>query len=409
MIFKSFAAYDNLDLRSIILFGGLLTVASYAAVLALVRQLTAWTALTVGVVWFSLADSQNALWSFQLSWYLVVFFFAAMLLALLAPKHHRNLFALAGIGAAVAASYSSIQGFAVWPVGLICLVLIGASWRWLVGWLGAAVATTLLYLHGFNTSISVACPPGSSTCGLAYGVTHPIALGRFMVLLLGSVYDGRVDLLTAEIIGAVILVLAAFVVVRSIREGGQQLPILLIAFGLGFDLIIALGRLGYGAADALGQSRYSMPNLIILAGVAAYLGTHLPDRRGLKLAGVGACGTLLAILCVNTTQAGLVAGRATDQIETVEARILVNLHRMTRDEAVLDCDFAWAVYPSLSPNALHAMPILIHDMAEDHLSLFKPGSLLTRYRADGAPSQLLIYQTGVTLGVVPRWPQCVKP
>ena len=252
-------------------------------------------------------------------------------------------------------------------------------------------------------------PTGVLVVWPLHGVTHPVALGRFMVLLVGSVYDGRADLLTAEIIGTVILVLAVFVVVRTIRGGGQQLPVLLIAFGLGFDLIIALGRLGYGLADALGQSRYSMPNLIILAGVVAYLGTHLPDRQAFKLAGVCACGTLLAILCVNTTQAGLVAGRATDQIETVEARILVNLHRMTKDKTVLDCDFAWAVYPSISPNALHAMPTLIHDMAENHLSLFKPGPLLTRYRADGAPSQLLIYQTGVTLGVVPRWPQCAKP
>src|SRR6202035_2875903 len=105
----------------------LLVLQSYLA-----RRLTAVSVLATGVVWFSLADWQNALWGFQFAWYLILFLLMAML-CLLTSVDRRGPVVFAGaLVVAVAASYSSAQGVFLWAVGLLCLVwpLRGSPRRW---------------------------------------------------------------------------------------------------------------------------------------------------------------------------------------------------------------------------------------------------------------------------------------
>ena len=122
-----FGFVDGLNLRSVIFLSAAVLIASYAGVLILVRQylgkLTPITVLVVGVIWFSLADVENALWAFQVSWYLTVFFFVTMLVALLIPNNHRTAWFVIAVLLASAASLTTVQGFLCWPVGAICLFL----------------------------------------------------------------------------------------------------------------------------------------------------------------------------------------------------------------------------------------------------------------------------------------------
>ena len=57
-----------------------------------------------------------------MAWYFVIFFFVAMVYFLAVPRRHRNLFFSLAILAGFAASLSEIQGFIVWPVGVISLL-----------------------------------------------------------------------------------------------------------------------------------------------------------------------------------------------------------------------------------------------------------------------------------------------
>ena len=155
-----FGYADRLDVRAIIFFSALVFIASYIGLLALFRKytsrpLTPIPVLVIGVVWFSLADYQNALWAFQVSWYLTVFFFVMMLCALLLPEDRRPLWFAAAVVLAVAASLSTVQGFLSWPIGAICLLWPGWSRRLrtpVTIWLGAMIVTVGVYVHGYEFS-----------------------------------------------------------------------------------------------------------------------------------------------------------------------------------------------------------------------------------------------------------------
>ena len=99
-----------------------LFIASYALFLVLYRSyqsLTPLTVLTFGIVWFSVADYQNALWAFQFAWYFILLCLIGILYCL-----QRGWFVVALV-LAVVASFSSLQGLILWPVGVIWLTWHG--------------------------------------------------------------------------------------------------------------------------------------------------------------------------------------------------------------------------------------------------------------------------------------------
>src|ERR1019366_3062285 len=107
------------------------------------------------------------------------------------------------------------------------------------------------------------------------------------IVLVGNVVPTSVQslqaryLLAYELLGAAICGVAVFVVVQSIRERRRQaspLPLVLVAFGLLFDLMIALGHLGEGLLSA-GIARFTMPNLILLVGIVVYAWGHVPSLQ----------------------------------------------------------------------------------------------------------------------------------
>src|SRR5439155_13748900 len=83
------------NIQVMVLVGACSFVASYFVLLRLARDYVArplgWLLILVlGVVWFSLVDTGNSLWAFQLAWYLVIFFLMAMLYFLLAWPYRRR-------------------------------------------------------------------------------------------------------------------------------------------------------------------------------------------------------------------------------------------------------------------------------------------------------------------------------
>ena len=120
------------DTKVVMLVDAVLFIATFGLWLALVssfcqRRVTLPMVVVCGVVWFSLADWQNALWGFQLAWYLILGALMAMLLLLLNRSPDRAEFTrlVGAVAVAAVASYSSAEGLLLWPVGLVCL-----AWGW---------------------------------------------------------------------------------------------------------------------------------------------------------------------------------------------------------------------------------------------------------------------------------------
>ncbi|HEY5023373.1 MAG TPA: Ig domain-containing protein [Acidimicrobiales bacterium] len=408
LVLVGFGLLDHLNERSVMLFGAGIFIASFVLVLLLFRsyvgrRLTFVPVVSLAIVWFSLADFPNALFSLQLVVFLEVFFFAAMAYLLLAPRHHRNLFFALGIVAAIAASLSFLQGFAVWPVGLICILWVTPWGRRTYYesaiWLSAAAITAVTYLHGYNTGNSTCLAEGGhrGACSATFGLLHPVELIRYFIVLVGNVVPTSVPslqaryLLAYELLGAVICVVAVFVVVQSIRELRRQaspLPLVLVAFGLLFDLMIALGHLGEGLLSA-GIARFTMPNLILLVGIVVYAWGHVPSlqqtrgpiigRERFKSLGFAALIACLVVQCVVTTQFGITKGSALERTNVTIARVAVNLDRIPVprqpcyfESTVIGTPFFYLAY--------------VRSLAEQNrLSVFQSGTRHL-YRIEGPPT-----------------------
>ncbi len=130
----------------------------------------------VAILMLSFSQGRNAIWGFQMAWYVVIAALAATLFLLDRPELGRV--ALAGaIVTGVIGSFSSLQGLLVWPSGLVLLWLCGRTRKVIVSWLVAAVVTTVVYFINFQF------PPGN----LAYVLSHPVDGVLFYFFAVGDV------------------------------------------------------------------------------------------------------------------------------------------------------------------------------------------------------------------------------
>jgi hypothetical protein len=417
LVFVAFGFIDRLDEKSVILFSAGTFIGTYVLFLRLFRsylgrRLPIASVFVLGMLWFSLVDEQNALWSFQLSWYLALFFFVVATYFLLEPLSRRNLCFGFAIVAAVAGSLSEVLGFVIWPVGLICLAWSRAWDRRTryesVIWVAAAVITTAGYLPGYHTANDGCISPVGTICSTTFGLHHPAQLVRFFLLLVASVFPtSSLNWTTSpshfgelELLGAAIIVVAALIVVQSGRERYRKGPtnplaVLLIVFAVLVDFMFAISRVGEGLPSALQYGRYTMPNVILLVGIVVGAWAHLPNlrnrgtpmdrRRRLKLVGVAALALFLVAQLVLGTKSGVANGRLMRQTTESDARVMVNLDRIPI--ARRGCDLSFTVYNgALSPSdALFLLVSVRHFAMQDHLSLFQPGSKHA-LRAEGLPN-----------------------
>lgn len=410
-----FGFANRFDQRSVIFLSAAIFIASYAGLLILVRQyldkrLTPVPVLFISVIWFSLADIGNSLWAAHLWGFLTVFFFILMLVVLLVPNGRRRLWFAIGIFAAVAASLSSLQGFLCWPLGAIC-ILWNPPWvrrarTELAVWVGFTALTIALYLPGYNFGEGNVCPIPAQ-CTLPSVLGHPSTMFGFFVTLVGNVMspsndevqklNGEYhlylpDALRFEVLGIVLLGVAAYILVRSWHDRHSRerlpLPLLLIVFSLLSDAEITLSRSGLGIPDAV-TNRYVLENLILLTGIAIYALARVPKQVPRMIRGdwrvhmnylvILALAVFVVIQVTTSTQFGLTNGRATQTLGREQAQFFVNIDReMNKSPSCVHLMEAVAgVATSTGPNAI------LHDAIEDHLGEFQPTSY--RYYRDLGP------------------------
>jgi len=330
-----------LNIRAAILASAAVLIASYVLLLGLFRRyhgrLTPLSVLTIGVVWFSLADVQNALWAFQIGWFLVLFGFTAMLFSLLVPRSHRRFWYSMAIVAAVIATLGTIQGFVVWPLGAIAMLWCRRRSqrrsRELIGWAIAFLTTVIVYFIGYDSS--------ASSCAQVFGCVKTNALAvpatsfQYSLALLGNVVPGHYlpnapsNVVPFELLGALILIASLFVIVRSCQRRTRErlpLPLLLIVFALLFDAAVTWGRVGEGVSGAIHNNRYVMPSLVLLAGLLMYTWVHIQELKSPLLRNATALfvGAFLLAQIVIATNVGIESAAYTHTLLTNEARVVVN-------------------------------------------------------------------------------------
>jgi hypothetical protein len=390
LVIIAFGLIDHLNERAVMLFGAAVFIATYVLVLLLfksylARRLTPLPVFVLGIVWFSLVDWSSALWAFQVSGYLCLFFLILTLYLLLVRQDHARLLFGLGVATAVMASLSFVQGFVAWPLGLICLVWASKRNKTeLAIWVIAGAVTTAVYLNGYS-STNVVCV---RNCALTYGPSHLGKLIQYFVLLVGDIIPSSTTGIESHlwvhgIQGAALLIVALLVVMQTLREGRVQpnpLPLLLMVLALLTDLITAVGRVREGLQGAVAplNSRYTMPNVILLVAIVIFAWAHAPKLHiaaGLRLVGFGTLMALLLIQCVIGTEQGISQGRAWHQLWTTDARILLTIDLVPRSQR--GCYLANSVVLDPQRAALWYGPA-----KRNHLSVFQPDTE-RMYRAQG--------------------------
>ena len=213
----------------------------------------------VAFLLLSLAQAVNALWGFQMAWYLVLLMITLALFLLDNEPQRWPVFAGA-IAAAVVASFSSLQGLLVWPAGLLLIYLRRRTPRLGIVWIGAALVTGVVYFVNFNFNVSQSASQ------------DPADLLSFFVRVVGDVVGESQPGVLVTLFGSVLAVTAIWALVRFViggrtSIGGRPVALSLILFGLLFAALTAYGRSGLNFFGFEVEDRYTVFAIFVLVGL----------------------------------------------------------------------------------------------------------------------------------------------
>ncbi|MGP0109225.1 MAG: hypothetical protein ACLPR9_10275 [Acidimicrobiales bacterium] len=219
----------------------------------------------VAFLTLSLVQYESTLWGFQMAWYLLLLSITASL-TLLDRIRLSWLTLLGAILAAVVASFSSLQGLLIWPIGLILLYHRRRNVSTFIAWIVAGCTTAFFYYRNLSASGTGPTP--------RYAVLHPTASLRFFLTAVGDVLGnpirGSGSDAVSLLFGIAIMALAVYSIaaygVRRDEESASPFGIALIGYGVLFAAAITQGRIGFGEAGA-SASRYTTFDLLILVGI----------------------------------------------------------------------------------------------------------------------------------------------
>ncbi len=220
----------------------------------------------VAIVMFSLAQYGDTLYGFQVGWYLVLIMVGVVIFLVDRPAL-TWIVLVGGIAAGVVASYSSLQGLFVWPVGLALLLQRARPKPFVFAWITAGALTTALYFYNWNSR--------QSGGNISFALHHPVEFLRFYVFALGDIVGANISnspttgQYAVFVFGLVVLAAGIWAIISSgLRvdvSSGRPIGVALVWTGLLFAGAIAGGRASDGLNGA-GTSRYVTFDLLVVAG-----------------------------------------------------------------------------------------------------------------------------------------------
>lgn len=394
-------------------------IASFFLILAAVRRyldrdLQTLPTVFLALVWFSLAAVFDALWAFELGYYLVILALALVLFCLLVPQRRRPLWFALAVVAAVVGSYSFVQGLALWPAGLVLILFRVPRTRRTMAevgvWVGTGAVTLVLYLWNFDlagtNSLCVA------HCGVGYTLSHPGLTLSYWLRMVGNIIpsvSGGTGVVQI-ILGVTLTGAAMFVLVQSVRERHRKpmvaLPLGMVVFALVWDMMIVSARVSLGDP---GFDEYTLAQVVLLAGITIFAWDHAyeyksqfdsmvvlfrrlvladarPATRGtwsFALFALVGLSLLLLIQVLASSQFGWDEAESVSSNRQLTAQLAVNLAEVPKD--LQSCYLGLVIGAGLDKRSeLASTRAMIDLAARDTLGMFGP-AVVQQFRAEGPP------------------------
>jgi hypothetical protein len=240
----------------------------------------------VAIVLLMFVPLADVLFSYQMSWYLMLLGLAGAIFFLDGPILARPQLA-AAIAFGVVGSFSSMEGLFIWPTGLVLLYLRRRPRGPFITWVVAACVTVVVYFADYNFSAA----GGQKT----YVLSHPLAALEYFISSIGNVIDQfypnaspTVGSGTVFTLGFLVLAISLWALGRGFRPGrvgGGPIGVALIVFGLIFVSFITFGRSQLGLSSA---GRYSIFTLMIWVGAYLALLEQPPEGARAMLSALSA-------------------------------------------------------------------------------------------------------------------------
>ena len=232
---------------------------------------------------FTLSQSQNMLWGYQITFaFTQTFSVLALLFLHLSGRGGKWKFTFPiALTSGTVAAFSAIQGLLVWPAGLLQILIAPLEKRvkgiLIAAWGSTGTVVWVAYFVDYEPDVV------SSPFGL---LTNPVAgVGRFLSLLGDSLYLGYVPFLTqrdfAFANGLLVLglaVTALLLVYKYAELGKYSFWLSLLAFSFLVLLSMTLGRSESGG-DSVSASRYVTFSVLAAIGVYAMLVKLWTERK----------------------------------------------------------------------------------------------------------------------------------
>jgi hypothetical protein len=293
---------------------------------------TPWIAYCpVGFTLLSVAQSGDTLYGFQVGWYLIVVTLSIGLFFL--DRSVLTRIALcAAVAAGVVASFSSLQGLFIWPVGLALLLQRARARSFVIGWIAAGLATAGLYFYNWHGGKPI-----------SYATHHPLEAVKFFFFAVGDVVDVRISdsphgaqygvfAFGIAIVGVAIWLLVSFGF-RVDKSSARPVGVALVWFGLLFAVAITGGRTSFGLSDA-GTSRYVTFDLLILVGSYLVVIDRPPHSASNPIRGIrwlpGMTAAVAVLICIQAilgTGNGISDAHNYHDYEVTSAIVTANIQR----------------------------------------------------------------------------------
>lgn len=292
---------------------------------------TLWRAV-VGLGAFSLfcpSQWENFGWAFQISFLLPGLLTMLALSALL--KYERSVRLLCprpiylglSIAAATAVTYSEANGVVVWPLLFLVAIVLVPRPEVIGSYAGFGLAVIGSYLYHYGGPSQTSSPLDS--------IGHPLLVLEYTAGYLGVIFPAwmRIRTLLAVSSGAFGLLVALAVTVRVMRRQRRE-PLHMALLGLMFfavctAFITALGRIGFGLAQAF-SSRYQTFNLLFWFSTVSLLLLLADEAQSFLRTAILAAMTAAMLLSFAVFPLGLKASRTrTQQAEAAATTLLAGV------------------------------------------------------------------------------------
>jgi hypothetical protein len=249
---------------------------------------------------FSLTQYENLLWGCQMQFVMALsvsvlscYFLSRM--CHINRKTIRNIYFAIALFSALVSSYTSSHGLPTWITGMVIFFIMFRKKAffspYFIVWTLAAAATWISYFHGY------AKPEHHPS--LSYALEHPVVFLQYFFTITGNAISGNFKAGAAGA-GIVLVVFLLIACVKIWKDKQEQQFIFPLALALNSLFILgstALGRVGFGAEQAL-TSRYTSFSISLIVAVAL-LWMELKDKNTNKAIIKNTAKVVMAILLMS--------------------------------------------------------------------------------------------------------------